>query len=207
MKWNFVLYDKKSAMTNDRFNNPEFANEYTIKHSKMSIKFADKVAELLLKKKYSAGKILDSGCGAGITLIHLAKKFPFCDCYGIDLSDTLLETANDWKRKEKIASRVTFINADVQDIPFPENYFSVVININMLHLIPDPVRMLNEIERVLQPEGFFFISDLKRSILGILEKEMKSAFTPEEVKDIIAESNIPLGQFSTDIISWKYQSV
>jgi len=200
MKQYPIFYDK-------RFNNPDFAQEYIARHIGVSIKLAEKISGILQLKNFENGKILDTGCGSGITLIHLAKKFPFCDCYGIDLSDTLLETANDWKQKEKIASRVTFINADVQDIPFPENYFSVVININMLHLIPDPVRRLNEIERVLQPEGFFFISDLKRSILGILEKEMKSAFTPEEVKDIIAESNIPLGQFSTDIISWKYQSV
>jgi len=195
-----IFYDK-------RFNDPDFAQEYIARHIGVSIKLAEKISGILQMKNFENGKILDTGCGSGFTLIQLAKKFPFSECYGIDLSDTLLETANDWKQKEKIASRVTFINADVQDIPFPENYFSVVININMLHLIPDPVRMLNEIERVLQPEGFFFISDLKRSILGILEKEMKSAFTPEEVKDIIAESNIPLGQFSTDIISWKYQSV
>jgi len=207
MKWNFVLYDKKSAITKDRFNNPEFANEYSVKHSKMSIKFGNKVADLLLNKKCSAGRILDTGCGSGLTLIQLAKKFPFCDCYGIDLSDSLLEAANEAIQKEKLTARVKFLKANVLDIPFPNRYFDVVLNINVLHLVDEPIQMLNEIERVLKPDGFFFLTDLRRNILGILEKEIKSAFTVEEVKEIISKSDFPLGNFSSDLIWWKYRNI
>jgi len=199
--------NKKFELSTVRFDNPEFVLKYAVNHSRKSVKIADKIADILFMKNLKKGRILDAGCGTGITLIQLAKKIPFRELYGIDLSGISITAAKEASQGENLEDRIKFLKADVMDIPFPDNYFNFVINIYMLHLVEDPVRMLNEIERVLQPEGFFFITDLKRNFLSILEKEMKSAFTEEEVKDIIAQSTIPLGQFSYDMISWKYQSI
>ncbi|MGB8317479.1 MAG: methyltransferase domain-containing protein, partial [Ignavibacteriaceae bacterium] len=95
----------------------------------------------------------------------------------------------------------------VQDVPFPNSYFDFIININMLHLIKSPVKMLNEIERVLKSDGFFFITDLRKSILGFLEKEIKSVFTAKEAEKIIAKSNLSKGEFSSSLIWWEYQHI
>jgi ubiquinone/menaquinone biosynthesis C-methylase UbiE len=76
----------------------------------------------------------------------------------------------------------------------------------MLHIINNPVKMLNEIARVLQFNGLFFITDLRRSILGLFEKEINSAFTGKETKKILARSNLPKGTFSSDAIWWRYKT-
>lgn len=190
-----------------RFENPEFVKEYAAKHLKMSVNFANRIAAMLSARNFKQARILDAGCGSGDTIIELAKKFPSCDLYGIDLSDPLFIIANDKKQKEKLADRVKFLKADVQNIQFPHNYFDLVININMLHLIKEPLNMLNEINKVLKSDGLFFITDLRRSILGYLEKEIKSAYTFNEVKEIIAKSNLTKGKFSADMIWWRYQNL
>ena len=201
------MNDKDLFLLNERFNNREFAKRYTDKHLKMSLNFAHKLAAKLHKRDFNYGKILDSGCGPGFTIIELAKKFAECEFVGIDLSEPLLEIAENNNQKEILTERVKFLKADVQDIPFPDNYFDLVININMLHLVEEPVIMLNEIERVLKPDGFFFITDLRKNILGFLEKEIKSVFTVEKTKRIIAKSNLLKGKFSSSLIWWKLQNI
>lgn len=198
---------KQPLISNERFNEIEFAREYAEKHTRMSVKLGNRIAGMLLNKSFKHGIILDSGCGSGETIIEIAKKFPSCDFYGIDLSDPLLEIANEKKQKANLTDRVKFLKADVQDIPFPSNYFDLVININMLHLMKEPLTMLNEIGKVLKPEGLFFITDLRRSILGYLEKEIKSTYSGYEAEEIIGKSNLPEGQFTSDMIWWSYQNM
>jgi ubiquinone/menaquinone biosynthesis C-methylase UbiE len=202
-----ILSVRISDLQEERFNDSEFAAEYAVKHSKMSLKFARKISALLSKRNFLSGKILDTGCGSGLTLIELAKRFSSSECYGIDLSDPLLEIANNIKKKEKLTDRVKFLKADVQDIPFPNEYFDLVINLNMLHLVKDPVKMLNEIKRVLKSDRFFFITDLRKSILGFIEREIKSSFTIEETKEIIEKSNLSNGKLSSELIFWGYQNL
>jgi ubiquinone/menaquinone biosynthesis C-methylase UbiE len=198
---------KDLPLSDERFNNPKFAERYADKHLKMSLNFAGKLTVKLSNKNFKKGKVLDSGCGPGFIIIELAKKFTECEFVGIDLSEPLLEIAGNKNQKEGLNERTKFLKADVLNIPFPDNYFDFVININMLHLVAEPVIMLNEIQRVLKPEGFFYITDLRKSILGFMEKEIKSVFTLEEAKKIIAKSKLPEGQFSSSLIWWKYQNI
>ncbi|MEJ2613587.1 MAG: class I SAM-dependent methyltransferase [Ignavibacteriaceae bacterium] len=203
----FSINHKDPSLSDERFNNSEFAKRYADKHLKMSLNFADKLAVKLFRKEFHKGKVLDSGCGPGFVIIELAKKFAACEFVGIDLSEPLLEIAENNNQKEILTERVKFLKANVQDIPFPDNYFDFAININMLHLVDEPVKMLNEIERVLKPGGFFFITDLRKSILGLLEKEIKSVFAVEEAKKIIEKSNLSKGHFSSSVIWWNYQNI
>jgi ubiquinone/menaquinone biosynthesis C-methylase UbiE len=76
----------------------------------------------------------------------------------------------------------------------------------MVHIVENPVQMLNEIERVLVPEGFLFIADLRRSWLGCIEKEMKSALTFDEAKDLISRSKLRKGNFSSSALWWRFET-
>ena len=68
-----------------------------------------------------------------------------------------------------LGGRVRFDKADVYQIPYLEDTFDVVLNINMVHLVDNPIQMLNEIERILIPGGFLYIADLRRSFLGLFD--------------------------------------
>ena len=86
------------------------------------------------------------------------------------------------------------------------NTFDVAININMLHLVDDPIRMLNEIERVLVPGGYLFVSDLRRSLLGYVEDEIRSALTIPEAKSLFEESELRHGIFRWGLLWWKFEA-
>ena len=94
---------------------------------------------------------------------------------------------------------------NVERIPYGDDSFDVVLNINMVHLVEDPIQMLNEIERVLTPEGFLFIADLRRSWLGLIEKGIKSALTLGEVKELFRRSKLREGVFSSSNIWWRFE--
>ena len=48
-------------------------------------------------------------------------------------------------------------------MPFEDDSFDVVVSVNTFHVVDDPVAMLNEIERILKPEGILGLSCIKRS--------------------------------------------
>ncbi len=66
-----------------------------------------------------------------------------------DYSEGMIKTA----RKGKYAPNLTFEIADATDLPYGEGEFDVVVIANALHIMPDPVKALREIDRVLRPAG------------------------------------------------------
>ena len=76
----------------------------------------------------------------------------------------------------------------------------------MVHLVEDPVGMLNEIERVLAPDGSLFVADLRRSWAGLFEREVKSALTLEEARDLFGKSNLRGGTFSRSFLWWRFEA-
>jgi hypothetical protein len=66
--------------------------------------------------------------------------------------------------------------------------------------------MLNEIERVLVPGGYLFIADLRRSWLGLFEKEIRSALTLGEAKELFGQSQLREGTFSWGLLWWRCEA-
>jgi ubiquinone/menaquinone biosynthesis C-methylase UbiE len=136
------------------------------------------------------GKVLDLGTGTGLLAIELAKQLPDVDVVGLDLSDVALEVARKNLQESERPLRVSFEKGDAEDMPFEEGTFDLVISSNTLHLIQNPVRMFNEIQRVLTSEGRFFLSDFRRSWLGVLSRHIRAAYSPKEVKALLSRSTL-----------------
>ena len=188
------------------FSDEDFAREFAEKHRKMTENFGREYAKKLSSRGFERGRILDVGCGFGGTAIALAQEFPNAEVFGIDLSDPLLKLANQTAKAADLQERVTFEKEDVHRIPYEDDSFEVVLNINMVHLVDDPIKMLDEMERVLAPDGFLFIADLKRSWLGLIEKEIKSALTLDEAKDVVSRSGLREGAFSSSFLWWRFET-
>ena len=98
--------------------------------------------------------VLEIGCGTGnIWRGHedLAAK-----CRKLvltDLSEGMLEAA-----KNNLGERgnIVYRNADIQDLPFPDDTFDVVIANSMLYHVPDLEKGLREVRRVLKKGGVFY---------------------------------------------------
>ncbi len=112
--------------------------------------------ELGLLKKRGAKRILDLGCGDGLTLAFLAGKG--FDVTGIDYSEIGL--ANARKRLAETGKSAKLIVGDIYaPLPFADDAFDAVIayqviNHNTIRKIRE---LLREIRRILKPGGLFSV--------------------------------------------------
>lgn len=103
--------------------------------------------------------VLDIGCGAGVdTIVAALMVGPEGRVVGIDLTPEMLEQARENLRKASLEN-VSFQEGSAEDLPFPEGSFDVVISNGVFNLVPDKMRALKEVGRVLRPNGRFMIAD------------------------------------------------
>jgi ubiquinone/menaquinone biosynthesis C-methylase UbiE len=97
--------------------------------------------------------LLDAGCGSGGMLSVVRETFPGAHLTGIDASKHAVELA---------AARDTgaeLSQANVHDLPFPENSFDVVLSLDVLsHAGVDDSMAVHEMHRVLRPGARLFLN-------------------------------------------------
>ncbi len=106
-------------------------------------------------------KILDVACNRGETLIYLHKKYQ-CELVGLDNNELFLDLAKENLAKKGLLDEIKLVLADAQKIPYPDNYFDIIINQAMLTMIfPDILdNIIKEYYRVLKPGGLLLTHDL-----------------------------------------------
>jgi len=116
--------------------------------------------------------VLDVGCGTGSLAIALkAKVGESGEVKGIDASPEMIEQAR--RKAAKQGAGAGFEVALIEELPFPEGRFDLVVSSFMLHHLPDEVkrRGLAEIRRVLKPGGRLLAVDFSgtsQSVTGHL---------------------------------------
>lgn len=108
---------------------------------------------LAIEKNYF-GDILDIGCGQGVVLKKLKEKFgdKIKTLTGIELSKKLLEMAG------KNIPEARLLIADAENLPFGDNSFDFVIMIDVFQYLLDFDKALEEIKKVLRPNGKFIVT-------------------------------------------------
>ncbi len=112
-------------------------------------------------------KLLDLGCGTGRHLLFLSKEG--FDVYGLDGSPKGLEIAKSWLSEENQNVELSCQRIE-QEFPYPNQYFDAVISIQVIHhnLLKDIIFTAQEIERILKPKGYIFITV---PILNVFSRE------------------------------------
>jgi len=97
------------------------------------------------------GLALDFGCGVGRLTQSLAKRFG--SCYGVDISPTMVQLANQYKKSESKCK--FFVNDSEQLIQFKYDYFSFIYSsVTLQHIEIKWVQIyLKEFLRILRPDG------------------------------------------------------
>jgi len=198
---------QKGPLKHDRvFMDEDLAIRYAQRHQKMAVNLGREVARKLHSRGFQSGRIMDVGCGSGATAIVLAQEFPESGIVGMDLSEPLLRLATQTAQAAGLDDRVRFETGDAERISHEDDSFDVVLNLNMVHIVEQPIQMLDEIERILVPEGLLFIVDLRRSWLALFEKEIRAALTLQEAKTLFAQSKLRVGSFSSSSIWWRFEA-
>jgi phosphatidylethanolamine/phosphatidyl-N-methylethanolamine N-methyltransferase len=98
-------------------------------------------------------RILEVGVGTGINLGLYPKD---CTVTGIDYSEQMLEKARERVERKDIRN-ARLLQMDGADLKFAENSFDIVYAPYVISVVPDPVKVAREMERVCRPGGRIII--------------------------------------------------
>jgi len=109
-------------------------------------------------------RVLELGCGTASIWRNAGLYLPGdASLLLTDLSEGMLETARSAVPKQE---NISFAQVDIQQIPYPDKSFDVVIANMMLYHVPDLDRALSEVARVLKPGGRFLCSTSGENSVG-----------------------------------------
>jgi ubiquinone/menaquinone biosynthesis C-methylase UbiE len=159
----------------------------------------------LIKSGIDHGLALEIGPGPGYLGLEWLHKTNETTLKAVEISRGMIQLAEHNADEYNLRDRVTYIPGDAKDLPFADGGFDAVFSSGSLHEWAEPVRIFNEIYRVLKPGGKYYISDLRRDLNPIIKflivkstkpKEiipgfitsLHAAYTKKELQTIIAKS-------------------
>lgn len=99
-----------------------------------------------------SGKVLEAGVGTGMSLPQYRKELTIT---GIDLSEEMLARAR--MRAERLDNVDQLVAMDAGDLAFPDDHFDVTVAMYLMPVVPEPVKVMRELERVTKPGGTVII--------------------------------------------------
>ncbi|HEY8804687.1 MAG TPA: methyltransferase domain-containing protein [Clostridium sp.] len=111
-------------------------------------------------------KILDVGCGMGVTVEHLKSLYNL-DAFGVDPSVKLLELG-----KNKYGNHNIELGRG-EELPYKNELFKGVMAECTMSLMDDLKKTITESYRVLQDKGYFIVSDVYARRPEYLEEVQK----------------------------------
>lgn len=175
--------------------------------------------EEIIKFGINKGSALEIGPGPGYLGLEWLKRTLDTKLTGLDISPSMIQIA------EKNAAdynfpqgRVTYQVNDAQQLPFEDNTFDAVFTNASLHEWQEAETTLNEIHRVLETGGRYFISDLRRNMNPVAKllmkmqtknKEMRAgllaslraSYTEQEINAILQKTKLRGFEISTNPFS------
>jgi ubiquinone/menaquinone biosynthesis C-methylase UbiE len=123
-------------------------------HSRRVSRHAEKMLQFAAVRPGQS--YLDVGCGNGAAAIQIAKKLGL-DVTGVDVDPDQIQAAKDAAGD---LPNVQFLTADATRLPFNDREFAVVTTNKVTHHLPNWEIAVEEMIRVLRPNGYLVYGDL-----------------------------------------------
>lgn len=116
--------------------------------------------------------VLEVSCGHGGAASYISRYMKTASYTGLDLNPAGIE----YCRERHPLPGLTFVHGDAENLPFPDESFDAVVNVEAAHLYPHFEQFLSEVTRVLRPGGHFLYADLRGK--GVADWEATLAASP-----------------------------
>jgi len=172
--------------------------------------------------------VIDSGLaleiGPGYLGLEWLKKTTNTNLKCVEISPDMIKIAKKNAKEYHFIDRGEYKEGKAEVIPFSDNMFDAVFSNRSLHEWPDPVKVFNEIHRVLKKGGKFFISDMRRDMnpfmvlflkMSAKTKEIRpglissinAAYTKEEIVVTLSKTPLKDAVVSKDMIGIEIQGI
>jgi ubiquinone/menaquinone biosynthesis C-methylase UbiE len=138
--------------------------------------------DTFVKAGVTGGNALEIGPGPGYVGLEWLKRFPGAALTGCEISREMISLAQKNAREYGFAERTHYVEANCMRMPFADETFDAVFSNGSLHEWEDPVRVFNEIARVLTPGGVFCVSDMRRDVHPAIKWWIYSMTKPKEIR-------------------------
>ncbi len=183
----------------------QFAEIYDHRWSSYVSNTLNFLLDYLQRSKQILGNehILDIACGTGELERRLLNLHPDLNVIGVDISKKMLDMA-----RLKLPN-LEFVKASASSLPFPDQNFDIVVTVSAFHYFEQPLDTLEEIRRILKPQGKLVIMDWCRDywlcqaldlFLKIFDPAHKICYTQKELSDLLTTSGF-------DVIEAKKQKL
>ncbi len=105
------------------------------------------------------GEVLELGIGTGLNLPHYPKTIT--RLHAVDPANLLPKIVMERSTSRSFPVRIQHVTAE--SLPYDDRSFDFVVSTWTLCTIPDPVKALREVRRVLKPDGMFLFLEHGRS--------------------------------------------
>ncbi len=177
-------------------------------YNQMQRRFRDKgwiETKAIIQSGITEGSVLEVGPGPGYLGLEWLKYTDRTRLTGLDISPDMISVARRNAAEYDFIERTEYVESSGATMPFDDNQFEASFSNGSLHEWADISKTLAEIWRVLKPGGRLFLSDLRRDMFAPVKwfmwlvtrpKEIRpglitsinAAYTPTEVKELLAES-------------------
>ncbi len=157
-------------------------------------------------------QVVDLGCGPGDIALRLGRAAMTTQILGVDASPAMLAIARAALRAAGLEARVSFLEGRLPGVALGDGSFDLVLSKDMLHHLPDPQVLWNEVRRLGRPGAAVCVMDLCRPATPAAAHEivervsgdehpllktdfynsLRAAFTADEVRAQLATAGLPL---------------
>jgi len=173
-------------------------------------------------------RVLDLGCGPGDIPIRLARLVPHAQVVAVDGSAPMIDLARQAVAAAGLGDRVHLHQGLLpgleQDPSLAAHPFTVIMSKDMLHHLPDPMALWQQIRALIQAPTYIYVMDLMRPATpaqaeatvqavtpdapAVLKEDfynsLRAAFTPDELRQQLAAAGLPL---AVRVVSDRHQLV
>ena len=112
-------------------------------------------------------RLLEAGVGSGKNIEYYPDDL---EIFAIDFSPKMLNQAEE--KAKKYNKEVNLLEMDIQNLDFEDNYFDLIVTSCVFCSVPNPVKGLKELKRVLKEDGRIIMLEHMRSQNELVGKFM-----------------------------------